>query len=182
MRIISWLDLGRRADWIGCRVRLGRIALVVAFAVIASHRLLLIQSQSFVDEAISCIRDYAIFMTLIASAVAMGLPCANPGTQQTEDIAKEGMNSLTPGARSRTGTPKSSFGDPLDTKSDIYPLLFEHMDGAKLQPPDSASSEVSTLALSLDSCLGPAQIFEIPGWLKTVRPAKEAETTILPQV
>ncbi|KAJ4313369.1 hypothetical protein N0V84_009446 [Fusarium piperis] len=167
------------------RLRLGRVALVVAFGVIVPHLLPLMKSQSFADEAISCIREYAVFMALIASALAMGLPCAIPGTRQTDDIANKEMNSLAPGARSRTGTPKSSVGDPLETKSDIGPLLFGYMDGAKLQPPDSASSEVSTLTLSLDSRHDPARIFEILGWVKTVGQGghgQEDETTVPPQV
>ena len=92
---------------------------------------------------------------------------------------------MVPGARSQPGTPESSVGDPHEAKSGFDPLLFEHMEGQKLQPPESASGEASTLALSPDSRLDPAWIFEILGWVQTVRQAnsgKEDETTIRLQV
>ncbi|KAL2685020.1 hypothetical protein Neosp_006114 [[Neocosmospora] mangrovei] len=108
---------------------------------------------------------------------------AIPPTQQTEAIAHEEMNSLTPGVRSQPGTPELSVNGLVETKSDLDYLLFEHMEGPKSQSPGSASSEVS--ALAPDSRVDPARIFEIIGWVKTVGEAssgQEDEATTRPQV
>ncbi|KAH7274571.1 hypothetical protein MRS44_000572 [Fusarium solani] len=167
------------------QVRLGRVVPVAAFASVASRSPSLIKSLSFADVAISCIQFTAWCVVIIASAVAMRRPNAIPQARQTEDIANEEVDSMVPGARSQPGTPESSVGDPHEAKSGFDPLLFEHMEGQKLQPPESASGEASTLALSPDSRLDPAWIFEILGWVQTVRQAnsgKEDETTIRLQV
>ncbi|RSL70605.1 hypothetical protein CEP54_001769 [Fusarium duplospermum] len=115
----------------------------------------------------------------------MRRPNTIPPIQQTEDVANEEVDSMAPGARSQPGTPESSVGDPDEAKSDLDPLRFEHMEGQKLQPPESPGGEASTLALFPDSKRDPAWLFEILGWVKTVRQedsGKEDETKIRLQV
>ncbi|KAI8683901.1 hypothetical protein NCS57_00055000 [Fusarium keratoplasticum] len=167
------------------QVRLGRVAPVVAFAFIASRSQPLLKSLSLVDEVISYIQYLALCVIIITYAVARGRPNAIPRTQQTEDIANEEMNSLTPGVRSQPGTSESSVSDPPETKSDLDFLLFGHMEGQKLQPHGSAGSEVSTPTLSPDSRVDAVRILEIIGWVETVVEAssgQEDEAIIRPQV
>ncbi|EEU48385.1 uncharacterized protein NECHADRAFT_74482 [Fusarium vanettenii 77-13-4] len=176
------LSLPRHND-LSAVVRLGRVAPAVVFAFIASRSPPLLKSLSLVDESISFIQFCALCVIIITSAVAMRRQNAIPQPQQTEGIANEEMNSLTPGVRSQPGTPELSVNGLLETKSDLDSLLFEHMEGPKSQSPGSASSEVS--ALAPDSRVDPARIFEIIGWVKTVGEAssgQEGEATTRPQV
>lgn len=185
MSVVSGLELEFGADWAPCRIRLGRVVPVAAFAFVASRSPSLIKSLPFADVAISFIQFISWCVVIIASAVAMRRPNAIPQHRQIEDIAIEEVDSMAPGARSQPGSPESSVGDPHEAESGLDPLIFEHMEGQKLQPAESASGEASTLALSLDSSLDPAWIFEILGWVQTVRQAnsgKEDETAIRLQV
>ncbi|RSM16337.1 hypothetical protein CEP52_000395 [Fusarium oligoseptatum] len=167
------------------QIRFGRVAAVVAFAFVASRSPPLIKSLPFVEVALSCIQFFAVSVVIVASAVAMRRPYAIPRIQETEDIANEEVDSMAPGARSQPGTPESSVGEPDEAKSDLNPLRFEHMEGQKLQPPEPAGGEASTLTLSPNSKLDPAWLFEILGWVQTVRQedsGKEDETAIHLQV
>ncbi|KAM5361600.1 hypothetical protein ACJZ2D_012994 [Fusarium nematophilum] len=157
--------------------RLGRIAGGVALGCIAPRLPCLNKALSPVDEFISCLRDYAIFMAVVIFVVAMIMPNTARRKQYSDGIAVENTNPLASYLKSQLDSSErvssrtwdlSSCASTLSRLSDIGSLRFKHMSRSPSVHSGYSSSEESALTLSSGLKHDPALAMEVAPWATIV--------------
>ncbi|KAF4979284.1 hypothetical protein FZEAL_4483 [Fusarium zealandicum] len=160
--------------------RLDRIAAVVAAFCISPRIISLGRARSRVDEAISCLRDFSIFMAVVMFVVAMCLHSTRERSDRILDAKTEllGQGSKGKSASPRQGTsrtwPLSARTKSLSALSDIGSLPYKHL-GPTMRPFGYPGSEKSELTLSSGFKHDPALIMKVIPWISIVNQKRSRE-------